>query len=280
MQNNEQIWAGDVLPLLQVKAEMLADLISAKERNLKNAPAGRLRISKRGDHEQWFQVSEGTSHCGKFIPMGNLRLARALAQKDYDCKILPELKKMLSLLDGFINDFAISGIEKVCEKMHPGRRKLVTPVRLSDDEFARAWLATPYEGKRFDDDAPEILTARGERVRSKSEAIIADTLFRLSIPYKYECPMQLRDAKAKGGKRTFCIFPDFTCLNVRLRREFVWEHFGLMDDADYSAKVAWKMACYEANGFFSGKNLITSMESGEVPLDARKVERLAKCYLL
>ena len=56
MQNEEQIWADDVLPLLQTKAMKLAELISAKERFLKKAPAGRLRISKRGDHEQWFRT--------------------------------------------------------------------------------------------------------------------------------------------------------------------------------------------------------------------------------
>ena len=164
--------------------------------------------------------------------------------------------------------------------MHPGRQKLITPVYLPNDEFVQKWESVPYVGKEFGQDAPEILTARGERVRSKSEAIIADTLYRLSIPYKYECPKLFSDFRMKNSKRTFMMFPDFTCLNVRLRREFVWEHFGMMGNAEYSSQVAWKMACYEVNGFFPGKNLITSMESSELPLDARKVERIAKCFLL
>lgn len=280
MQNEEQIWADDVLPLLQTKAMKLTELISTKERFLKKAPAGRLRISKRGDHEQWFHVSDNTPQCGKYIPMENQRLARNLAQKDYDRKILPELRKMLSLLDGFIKNFQREQLNKKFGKMHPGRQKLITPVYLSNDEFVQKWESVPYVGKEFGQDAPEILTARGERVRSKSEAIIADTLYRLSIPYKYECPKLFSDFKMKTSKRTFMMFPDFTCLNVRLRREFVWEHFGMMDNAEYSSQVAWKMACYEANGFFPGKNLIASMESGELPLDAKKVERIAKCFLL
>lgn len=279
MQNNEQIWARDVLPLLQEKAKMLADLIYAKERDLKKAPVGRLRIAKRGGQEQCFHVTRGTPQCGKYIPVDNQRLARSLAQKDYDQKILPELKRMLSLLDGSIEFFRTDKLDKVCEIMRPGRRKLVVPVHMSDEEFVKSWLSVPYAGKEFDEGTPEILTARGERVRSKSEAIIADTLYRLSIPYKYECPKRFSDFRVKG-KRTFMMFPDFTCLNVRMRREFVWEHFGLMGNSEYSAQVAWKIACYEANGFFLGRNVIASMESDEVPLDAQKVERIARYYLL
>ena len=41
-------------------------------------------------------------------------------------------------------------------------------------------------------DAPLLETSRGERVRSKSEVIIADTLDRLKIPYRYEFPHQLK----------------------------------------------------------------------------------------
>lgn len=280
LQNEEQIWADDVLPLLQAKAMKLSELITSKERFLKKAPAGRLRISTRGDHEQWFHVSGNTPQCGNYIPMENQRLARNLAQKDYDRKILPELRKMLSLLDGFIEKLQGARLYEKCEKMHPGRRKLITPVCLPADEYVKNWQSAPYAGKEFDEDVPEIITARGERVRSKSEAIIADTLYRLSIPYKYECPKQLNDFRVKASKRTFMMFPDFTCLNVRLRREFVWEHFGMMDNAEYSAQVAWKIACYEANGYFLGRNVIASMESNEVPLDAKKVERIARYFLL
>ena len=68
------------------------------------------------------------------------------------------------------------------------------------------------------------MTLRGERVRSKSEAMIADTLYRLKIPYKYECPLTIR-RKTGTSRNTKTIYPDFTCLNVRLRQEFVWEHF-------------------------------------------------------
>ena len=36
------------------------------------------------------------------------------------------------------------------------------------------------------------LIQKNERVRSKSEKIIADMLYHKNIPYKYECPINLK----------------------------------------------------------------------------------------
>lgn len=275
----ERVSTGELLPLLECMADQLADLISSKENFLKRAPAGRLRLSMRKNQVQWFQVGWGTSSHGTYIPVEERPHASALAQKEYDRKVLPLLRRYLSILDKLIALNRKNVFESLYLAMHPGRRELVDSVYVPDEIWADRWMKIPYRGKSVDDSAPEICTLRGERVRSKSEAMIADTLYRLKIPYKYECPIQVREP-GRGRSRVVDIFPDFTCLNVRLRREYLWEHFGLMDDDEYVSQVAWKMNCYEANGFFMGRNLILSMETARYPLDATKIERLAKQFLL
>lgn len=276
---NELSSVVNVLPSLQMAADKLQSLISVKEKSLKKAPAGRIRLSRRKNQIQWFHVTRGSTEHGKYIPVCEIDRARALAQKEYDLKALPELKRQLSLIDSFMDRFRLCNLEKLYAYMHEGRRKLVTPIYVSDEVYVAQWLAYMYEGKKFEEGTPEIRTLRGERVRSKSEAMIADTLYRLKIPYRYECPLVMGD---NGGalRKKMKIYPDFTCLNVHLRQEYVWEHFGMMDDADYSSQVAWKINCFESNGYFLGKNLIVSMESSSVPLDATRVERIAKQYLL
>lgn len=67
---------------------------------------------------------------------------------------------------------------------------------------------------------------KGERVRSKSEVIIADMLNRKGISYRYEYPVYLKNV----GQ----IYPDFTVLDAIRRREIYWEHLGMMDDPDYA----------------------------------------------
>lgn len=81
-------------------------------------------------------------------------------------------------------------------------------------------------------------------------------------------------------KNGVCVHPDFLCLNVRTRKEIVWEHFGLMDELDYVGGFVLKMRTYSKNGFIMGDNLIFTMENKKMPLLLHDVERLAKTHLL
>ncbi len=76
------------------------------------------------------------------------------------------------------------------------------------------------------------------------------------------------------------IHPDFICLNIRTRQEFIWEHFGKMDDAEYTSSAAQKLKVYEKNGIYPGKNLIISLETSTLPINSMQVEKTAKQYLL
>lgn len=111
---------------------------------------------------------------------------------------------------------------------------------------------------------------------SKSEIIIADALNRYNVPYRYEFPLQL---KTSGGRFTI-IYPDFTCLNLRTRQEFLWEHFGLIEKPDYVHNAASKLELFSNNKIVHGKNLIITMETEKVPLDTRQIEQIIKEYLL
>ena len=62
-------------------------------------------------------------------------------------------------------------------------------------------------------------------MRSKSELNIADTLYKMEIPYKYKCPFVLMNGRT--------VHPDFTILDIVNRREIYWEHRGMMDDRMY-----------------------------------------------
>lgn len=57
------------------------------------------------------------------------------------------------------------------------------------------WYEVPYQGKEFQTSAPGILTEKGERVRSKSEKILADYFTRKNI-YKNE----LYDTRKSSGE--------------------------------------------------------------------------------
>ena len=263
-------------PLLQKRLAEVNALLATKFKELKKAPAGSLRVTSSNHVVQYYHKTKTGDTCDHYIPTKNFKLAKALAQKNYDKLLIESLKKESRLLQTAINSYKkITLAERLFSLLHKKRQALITPVCLPDEQFAKFWQNIAYEKKPFSPEAPVLLTARNERVRSKSEIIIADTLNRLNIPYRYEFPINL---KTENGD--FRIFnPDFICLNQRTREEFLWEHFGMMDDADYATTAARKLRLYETNGIYPGKNLIISVETSELPINTRQIEKLAMQYL-
>lgn len=283
--NIKELLSPDVdLSSLQAKAEELLAAIETKSRNLKNAPEGRLRIAQRESGAYYYHVTDTSPEWGDYLPQTESKTIARLAQKEYDQAVLAEMQRQLKSLDRFLKSFCPKRLHDIFGKLLPARRKFVQPVRLPDEEFAEQWLAVKYSGKGMAADAPLLETSRGERVRSKSEVIIADTLDRLKIPYRYEFPHQLKvrrnSRQHDSSRRTVTFHPDFTCLNVRTRREFIWEHFGRMDDPEYIAETLGKFETYTANGIFPGESLIFTMETQERPLNPATVEALASKFLL
>ena len=172
-------------------------------------------------------------------------------------------------------------VEALYEGLCKTRQVLIEPVTLSDEQYAERWkkkvMPSAGEGMPFTEDSQKYYTANGERVRSKSEVIIADALLRNGVPYCYEVPLKLK-RRGEAGSVTF--HPDFLCLNVRTRKEFYWEHFGKMGNEDYKENTVGKLNMYVENGFFPGRNLIFTMESGVESLDTRIVEKMIKEFLL
>ena len=248
---------------------VLEDISRKREMMLKRAPAGRLRVNCGRKNPQYYQVT-GENLCGRYLGRHQRKLAAALAQKDYDKKVLCAANRELQMLKRLNAQLGVAA-EDVYDSLPVWRKALVEPGWLPDDVYIRRWEQEKYFTKGIRDDNPEFRTRKGEQVRSKSEILIANTLQELGIPYRYECELEL-----EGG---IVIYPDFTVLHVRERKEKYLEHFGMMDDAEYSATAVRKLALYEKNGIFPGKNLIISMESSEKPASARQIERLAAQYL-
>ncbi len=117
-----------------------------------------------------------------------------------------------------------------------------------------------------------IITEKGEAVRSKSEKIIADKLYMKEIPYVYEQPLYL---KGYGY-----VVPDFKILNVRTKKEYYLEHFGMMDDYEYAKNAIKKIECFQKNEIYPGEKLLITLEASDSPLNMIILEKMVNKYLL
>ena len=272
--------AEEIKQLTRTRMAELNAMLELKLRSIKKAPEGSVRITQSHNSVQYYHITNKGDNTGTYIPAGHRELAVQLAQKDYDKKVTESAAKEIKFLSKILKDctqfFKKNTLaEKLFQNLHKNRRALVEPVKLSDEEYAVRWQAINYK-KDFTPENKNFRTVKDEIVRSKSEILIADTLNRMNIPYHYEFPIKL--LREDGTKTTF--HPDFLCLNRRTRKEFLWEHFGRMDDAEYATQTVSKLNLFAHNGIFPGKNLITTMETVTQPLNTQQIKKLAEEFLV
>lgn len=239
---------------------------------MKNAPEGTLRISIRPNKTQYYHLTDIERHNGKYIPNKDRPLAVQLAQKDYDTKLLKVLKEQQKAIESFIEAYDPDAAEQVYEKLSEQRKALVRPEYLSDEEFVRQWLSQPYTRLGFKEDDQEFYTAKGERVRSKSEILIADALLRHDVPYLCEVPVY--------NNGVIFAAPDFKCLNKRLRKVYYWEHLGKLGEPDYANRNVKKLEKYALAEDFDESSLVLTCETDGHPLNTKVIEAKIRKYLL
>lgn len=261
----------EVKKLLEEREKKLLQIKLEKEKALQHIVQGTLRISDSGNSTKYYHRRNTSDRSGVYIPEKERDIARKLAQKEYDCKILGAVNKELKVIKKYLVGYPDMRAEQLYEKLHKERQKLIIPIEETEEQYLMKWQDYSYQGKGFDENVPEYFSDRGERVRSKSELIIADLLNKEFIPYRYECPICLNGM----GK----IYPDFTVLNVKKRKEYYWEHFGMMDDPAYVEKALQKIAAYELNGIFPGEGLLITYESRKNPLNQKVVKGIIHHYL-
>ncbi|MCR4580876.1 MAG: hypothetical protein K5681_11085, partial [Treponema sp.] len=248
----------------------------------KNKFDSRLRISQKGKFAEYYLVSSSTDSNGKYISSQNKKLIKEIAQRDYLHKALKLLEEEIRGLESCLkhlyqgNNYSTTKLQALYSKMSKARQDIISPITFSDQAYIREWEAIKWEGLPFEEDSPGFTTLKEEKVRSKSEVLIANALTRHSVPYRYEFPLKF----TTPNQRQKIIYPDFTCLNVRSRKEIYWEHFGMMDNPDYSNKTVKKLQSYYDNKIFPGDNLIISMECKETPLNPGNLDKIIRKYLL
>lgn len=328
----EQLPPDSLEQELLIRKQKLEELIAIKKKVLKQAPDGKLRISKNKGTIQYYLVTESAkikpedvtevlsetiksddvtksmsetiksadltesmsktenkiepqstqkaeskiaqkkypAKNGKYLSKSKMDYIKSLAQKDYNSKILPQLQEQLDAVNLALATLGKTNLSQLYENFPLQRKCLVEPITLTTKEYNARWQKIEYQPKTFSQDAPELFTAKGERVRSKSEIIIADTLARQEICYRYEFPLDLGN---------HIVHPDFYCLNTRTRQEFIWEHFGMMDDFNYACSATKKIKAYQEAGYFPGENFIITMETTDSPINTKQVEEIIEKYL-
>ncbi len=262
----------DLNEMLHKRARKLKTIIDKCRKCLVDSPQGRLHAVMKKGRPTYSIRAPGKRGKDKYINASNIKTAVNLAQRDYYRQVLEIAENELACIEALLKSRMTVLAEDCYGTLTQARQLLVTPVTMSNEEYALKWQAKKYTGKAFDDGDPEFYSLKGERMRSKSEVIIANLLSALGIPYRYEYPLTLDDGTV--------IHPDFTILNVRTREVFILEHFGKMGDPAYADTNITRLNTLIKNGYFVGVNLLISLESNDSPLDTKALQAMIEEHLL
>lgn len=246
---------------LSERKAVLEAIIGKITRELPAMPPGNLRIQKKGIYTQYFHVTGKEDSHGNFIKADNKELVTKLAQKSYYEKLLREAKKEHKAITAYLRGTAGNSPEDVFSGMNEYRKKLIEPLLISDEEYVKRWEESPYERNPYHPEECTQPTEKGDLVRSKTEARIADMYYALGIPYRYEAAVKLKNGKTK--------YPDFTLLKLPERIEYYHEHLGIMDDETYRFNNLVKLSEYAESKIFIGKNLILTFDTDYAPLNIK-----------
>ena len=244
------------------------------EKRTTKYPPGKIHIIKTRGNVQFYLRNDPTDKSGKYIPKKEEKKIRQYLQKKYDEESLQLINQEISVLKKFLLKSKVTSttIQNLYSSQPQEIKNMIIPVDLSDDDFALEWASIPYEKKPIDAEKYTHKSDNGEIVRSKSEKSIANALYKLGIPYKYECPLILSNGQV--------IHPDFTVLNKRTRKEIYWEHRGMMDDREYAKHTVQRIKLMEKEGIFPGDNLIITEETLSCSLGTDEIDMMIKHYFL
>ncbi len=268
-----------LINLLQGEREKTQEIADRLRKNLSSAPDGKLLVSHSNGRTQFYcRIGEGIQN-RVYLSQKDQKIIQQLAQKKYDASLLSKCNKNVDVLNKAILQLQkFSDPENTMTEIPEVLQAKIAVPFLSTEDFVQQWLDDEKQegpdGRQNEWHSENLIysTDAGERVRSKSEMMIANLLFAMQLPYQYEKPLYL------NGKT---VLPDFTILDTKTRTEVYFEHFGLMDQEEYRTAALLKIENYEKAGFMLGKDFLFSFESERVPFDVIWIrEKLYKRFEL
>lgn len=263
---------------LYVEAERrlmeLRKIQSEKEQAIKRMPPGKIHVTKSKKRVQYYLRMDASDKSGTYLSQTEKKTIEKYVQKSYDEKILKAVSKEIVNLEVFLSKSKepVNQIQQIYSSNPEQVKQYINPIDCSNEDFIEQWVNIPYERKRMMNEVPQYCTEKGELVRSKSELNIANALYRNRIPYKYECPLKLKDGSV--------IYPDFTVLDALRRKVLYWEHRGMMDDREYAKHAVMRIRDYEKNNIRLGSNLIITEETSTCALGTKEIEKVIKNYIV
>jgi len=249
-----------VLLFLQGCLAFQEKLLKRIQADLKGMPTGsicRKQVKSKTYYYQYTKDKNGIKN-QRYLKAAETGLTQALIKKHCIKKCEIALRNNIPMLKT-----AVERYRPVLVDFQQDMLWVLEEWLLAKDENIAQWKAEPYQSLQAYEEYKTHTTSLGERMRSKSEVIIAGILEANGIPYRYEAALVL-------GSKTY--YPDFTILCPTTGRLIYWEHFGMMGESKYKDSAEKKMQAYIKSGLYPYDNLIFTFDQDDQSIDATDIQ--------
>lgn len=252
----------------------MKDIQEKKYRQISAHEKSVLKVRKDPSGKQYYSVQrKGTK---KFSYLGN-----SSVKEVNDIKEAKYLKKSLSRIEANIQ-LLQSAAEKL-ESVDYDAVNMSLPAVYRDPKLSYAFAGTgnrkaakwkqvmesrKAEYEVFRPEELKVRTDDGMYVRSKSEAMIYNTLLSMGITFVYEMPLVI------NGK---LYRPDFVVLSeIDYETLIIIEHQGMMNDEHYRNRFCEKLCQYYIAGYIQGINIFFTFDSSDGGFDKTPIEDIIR----
>ena len=225
------------------------------QQELRNLPQGTLQRKNKKGGKEYYTRKDGTQ---MYIPKNQHSLVNDLKRRRILETAESIAKGNIKAMERLLKEYKPLDFEEI-ERSLPRAYRGLEPVQ-SENPYMREKLVNS--------------TYFGLKTRSKSEAILAETIYRSGFSVYYEKKIILYDEF--GNQKT--AYMDFI-IPLTPFYEIGLEHNGLLDDDTYFQRNMEKLRLYHMNGIYQPKNLIITADKPGGGLDNEYVECLVKNYL-
>ncbi len=262
-----------IIEWLSEESKRIEKVQHAVEKDLRHLPKGGIEVNKvRNKYYQYYLVvkeSEKTKRI--YLSKKKHTVIADLIQRAYEERLLRVLNRRNEAMVKLKKELIDTDPYSVFQNETEGRKAYIRPMFVPESQYIENWYKEMSGNQNTFPMEYTYATLKGEKVRSKSEKMIADNYYLKGIPYVYEPSLKLKDGRN--------LYPDFAVLNVSDRKTYYHEHFGMMDDPAYRAAAVEKMRDYNKSGFWLGEVMLYTFEGRDIPFEQEEMDRIIEHFL-
>ena len=232
-------------------------------------PEGVLNVENRKGKQIFFQVMQTKEGKKRRVITNQPALVRSLARKRYLEKELDVIQNNIFVIHQFLKNYTEITPDRILAGLTRPYCKMDPDLFFPAEETLDSWEKEPYEKGTYMQEHLTHTTTRGLKVRSKSELIIAESLYRNQISFRYEQVLHIAEKK---------LIPDFV-IKKNDGSLIYWEHCGLTNNEAYMHRHKEKLGLYEKAGIVPWKNLIVTYDEENGTIDLAQIEAIIKIRL-